>query len=107
MEFSHYSVMLEECIAGLAVISVLLYGGTQVMNGQKTIGDLISFLGALLISYEPIRRLTQLSANMQEGLSAARRVFDILDKTPKIKNSKIGAKIIRVLFGFTHIILYL
>ena len=77
---------ISECIAGLAIICVLTYGGIQIMNDQKTVGDLISFLGALLISYEPIRRLTQLSANMQEGLAAAKRVFDIIDIKPKINN---------------------
>jgi subfamily B ATP-binding cassette protein MsbA len=81
---------ISECIAGIAIICVLAYGGTQVMNGQKTIGDLISFLGALLISYEPIRRLTQLSANVQDGLAAAKRTFEIVDIQPKIVNSAIS-----------------
>ncbi|MDR2598452.1 MAG: ABC transporter ATP-binding protein, partial [Holosporales bacterium] len=78
---------ISECIAGVAIISVLIYGGTQVIDGHKTIGDLISFLGALLIAYEPVRRLTQLSANAQEGLVAASRIFDIIDTEPKIRNS--------------------
>ena len=77
---------ISECIAGLAIISVIAYGGWQVMCENKTTGDLVSFLAALLLSYEPLRRLTQLSANMQEGLAAARRVFDIIDITPKIRN---------------------
>jgi subfamily B ATP-binding cassette protein MsbA len=75
---------ISECIAGLAIIGVLLYGGMQIMNGSKTIGDLISFLGALLMAYEPIRRLAQLSANMQEGLVAASRIFEVIDTKPSI-----------------------
>jgi subfamily B ATP-binding cassette protein MsbA len=78
---------ISECIAGVAIISVLVYGGVQVIDGHKTIGDLISFLGALLISYEPVRRLTQLSANAQEGLAAASRIFDIIDTEPAIRNA--------------------
>ncbi|MDR1475761.1 MAG: ABC transporter ATP-binding protein/permease [Holosporales bacterium] len=78
---------ISECIAGIAIISVLIYGGMQVMSGHKTIGDLISFLGALLIAYEPVRRLTQLSANMHEGLAAASRIFEIIDTKPSIQNS--------------------
>jgi subfamily B ATP-binding cassette protein MsbA len=78
---------ISECIAGVAIICVLTYGGLQVMDGQKTVGDLVSFLGALLISYEPVRRLTQLSANVQDGLAAANRVFEIIDIQPKITNS--------------------
>jgi subfamily B ATP-binding cassette protein MsbA len=84
---------ISECIAGIAIISVLIYGGMQVMDGYKTIGDLISFLGALLISYEPVRRLTQLSANAQEGLVAASRIFDIIDTEPAIRNSSTPIRI--------------
>jgi subfamily B ATP-binding cassette protein MsbA len=84
---------ISECIAGIAIISVLIYGGMQVMDGYKTIGDLISFLGALLISYEPVRRLTQLSANAQEGLVAASRIFDIIDTEPAIRNASTPIRI--------------
>lgn len=79
---------ISECIGGIAIILVLGYGGFQVINDKKTVGDLISFLGALLLSYEPLKRLTQLSANMQEGLASAKRVFQILDIEPSIKNSR-------------------
>lgn len=78
---------ISECITGIAIICVLIYGGTQVMNGDRTIGDLISFLGALLISYEPIRRLIQLSANLNEGLAAAERIFCLIKLKPQIQNS--------------------
>lgn len=84
---------ISECIGGIAIILVLGYGGFQVINDKKTVGDLISFLGALLLSYEPLKRLTHLSANMQEGLAAAKRVFQILDIEPLIKNSKNTVKI--------------
>ena len=77
---------ISEIIGGVAIILVLGYGGLEVMKDQKTTGDLISFLGALLLSYEPLKRLTHLSANMQEGLAAAKRVFEILDIDPTIKN---------------------
>ncbi len=78
---------ISEFIGGLAIVVVLGYGGFQVIRDHKTTGDLISFLGALLLSYEPLKRLTHLSANMQEGLAAAHRVFSILDIKPTIKNS--------------------
>ncbi|MDR0744416.1 MAG: ABC transporter ATP-binding protein/permease [Holosporales bacterium] len=77
---------ISECVAGIAIIFVLTYGGLQVIGDKKTAGDLISFLGALIFAYEPLRRLTQLSANMQEGIAAAKRIFNILDTKPTIKN---------------------
>lgn len=83
---------ISECIGGVAIILVLSYGGSQVIHDKKTVGDLISFLGALLLSYEPLKRLTHLSANLQEGLAAAKRVFQILDIEPAIKNPEILKK---------------
>ncbi|MDR3031256.1 MAG: ABC transporter ATP-binding protein/permease, partial [Holosporales bacterium] len=80
---------IAECVAGIAIIFVLIYGGFQVIGDKKTAGDLISFLGALVFAYEPLRRLTQLNANMQEGLAATRRIFDILDSKPTIQNPEI------------------
>ena len=79
---------ISECVAGLAIITVLAYGGWQVMCGRKTQGDLIAFMVAIPLLYEPIRRLTHMSTNVQEGLAAARRVFEILDIEPTIKNEK-------------------
>ncbi|GHT89348.1 ABC transporter ATP-binding protein [Alphaproteobacteria bacterium] len=79
---------IAECVAGIAIIFVLIYGGLQVISDKKTAGDLISFLGALIFAYEPLRRLTQLSANLQEGLAAANRVFHIIDTNIEIKNAE-------------------
>lgn len=79
---------VSELIGGIAIIFVIGYGGYQVMHDNKTAGDLISFLGALLFSYEPLKRLTHLSANMQEGLASAKRVFEILDIEPSITNTQ-------------------
>lgn len=79
---------ISECIGGIAIVLVLGYGGFQVINDKKTVGDLISFLGALLLSYEPLKRLTHLSANLQEGLASTKRVFHILDIEPSIKAPK-------------------
>jgi subfamily B ATP-binding cassette protein MsbA len=77
---------ISEFIGGAAIVAVLCYGGFQVMHNHKTAGDLISFLGALLFSYEPLKRLTHLSTNLQEGLAAANRIFSILDIKPTINS---------------------
>jgi subfamily B ATP-binding cassette protein MsbA len=44
----------------------------------------MTFLGALLMAYEPMKRLANLNANLQEGLAAAQRVFALLDTEPTI-----------------------
>jgi subfamily B ATP-binding cassette protein MsbA len=77
---------ISEFIAGLAVVLVLAYGGYEIIHNKKTTGDLISFLGSLLLLYEPLRRLTHFNANLQEGLASAKRVFELIDTKPRITN---------------------
>lgn len=77
-----------ESMGGLAIISVIAYGGWQVMHHNRTTGEFISFIGALILAYEPLKRLSNLNANMQEGLAAADRVFEIIDAPITILNSQ-------------------
>lgn len=72
-----------ESLGGMAIVIVIAYGGWQVMHHARTTGEFISFIGALLLIYEPLKRLSNMNANLQEGLAAAARVFTILD-TPAI-----------------------
>jgi subfamily B ATP-binding cassette protein MsbA len=74
-----------ESLAGFVIAGIIAYGGYQVSHGYKTTGDFISFIGALIIAYEPLKRLSHLNANLQEGLSAAKRFFDLLDLKPIVE----------------------
>ncbi|MFO0989789.1 MAG: ABC transporter transmembrane domain-containing protein [Alphaproteobacteria bacterium] len=73
-----------EFLAGLAIVAVLLYGGWQVIHGGRTPGTFFAFIGALLLAYEPVRKLAKLNANLQDALPAAERVFAVLDLAAKI-----------------------
>lgn len=77
-----------ETLGGIAIVVVILYGGTQVIYGNRTTGAFISFITALLLAYEPLKRLAGLNANLQEGLAAAQRLFAALDLKPTIRNKK-------------------
>ena len=69
-----------ETLGGIAIVAVILYGGWQVIEGERTTGAFFSFVTALLLAYEPMKRLTQLNAALQEGLAAAERVYQVLDQ---------------------------
>lgn len=75
-----------ESLGGLAIIGVIGYGGWQVMHASRTTGEFISFIGALLLAYEPLKRLSNLNASLQEGLAAAARVFRVIDTLPTIRD---------------------
>ena len=73
-----------ENLGGVAVAIVIIYGGQQVIDGVNTPGAFFSFITALLMAYEPMKRLANLNASMQEGLAGAQRLFRVLDTEPII-----------------------
>ncbi|WP_417452789.1 ABC transporter ATP-binding protein [Kiloniella sp.] len=75
-----------ETLGGIAIAIVILYGGNEVIQGTKDPGSFFAFITALLLAYEPIKKLSKLNANMQTGLAAAHRVYSILDSEPNIKD---------------------
>ncbi len=91
-----YPIM--ETIGGFAIVAVLIYGGYQVIEGNKTTGIFFSFVTALLLAFEPAKRLANLNANLQEGLAAADRVFELIDAAPEIVDAP-DAKPIKVTKG--------
>ena len=76
-----------EVLGGLAIVAVILYGGQAVISGVKSPGSFFAFITALLLAYEPIKRLARLNANLQVGLAAATRVFALLDREPAIRDA--------------------
>jgi subfamily B ATP-binding cassette protein MsbA len=76
-----------EFLAGLAIVAVILYGGHQVIVGAKLPGSFFAFITALLLAYEPIKRLARLNTNLQEGLAAAQRVYHLMDREPEIQDA--------------------
>ncbi len=73
-----------EVLGSLAIAIVIYYGGSQVIAGTTTPGTFFSFITALLLAYQPVKNLSNLNANLQEGLAAADRVFTVLDGEPRI-----------------------
>jgi ATP-binding cassette, subfamily B, bacterial MsbA len=85
-------------LLGVAIAAVMIYGGHRVINGTSTPGDFFAFLGAAMLAYDPLKRLSTLNAGLQEGLAAAERVFSIIDSKPVIVDNP-GAKPLKVAGG--------
>ena len=75
-----------EFLGGLGIAVIIFYGGYQVIQGVSTPGTFFSFLTALILLYEPVKRLTNVNNTIQQGIAAAIRVFGVMDMTPEIKN---------------------
>jgi subfamily B ATP-binding cassette protein MsbA len=76
-----------ECLGGIGVAFIIWYGGYRVVNGSSTAGTFFSFMAAVLMLYEPIKKLSKLNNNIQEGLAATDRVFAIIEQKSGIEES--------------------
>ena len=75
-----------ETIGGFGVCAIVTYGGFQVINGESTQGTFFSFMAALIMLYEPIKRISDVNNTVQEGLSAGERIFALMDTEPDVKD---------------------
>ena len=87
-----------ESLGGVTVAAIILYGGYQVMDGTRTVGDLMGFIAALLIAYAPFKSVASLQVSQQEGLAAAQRIFQVMDVEPAIQDRP-GAKPLAITGG--------
>ncbi|MBN1841184.1 MAG: lipid A export permease/ATP-binding protein MsbA [Deltaproteobacteria bacterium] len=71
-------------LGGVGIAFVVFYGGHGVVTGVSTPGTFFSFITAVMMLYDPIRKLSPLNNTIQEGLAAAVRIFDILDTESEI-----------------------
>jgi subfamily B ATP-binding cassette protein MsbA len=74
-----------EILGGIGAALVIWYGGYQVIVGSSTPGTFFSFLAAVLMLYGPVKKLAKINTQVQRGLAASDRVFDILEMESDIK----------------------
>lgn len=73
-----------DIMAGLGFVAVLYFGGGEIINGNKTIGDFMSFFAAMTMAFEPLRRLANLGGSWQAAAASLERVQALFDTKPSI-----------------------
>ena len=73
-----------EFLGGLGIAFIIWYGGSKVISGTSTPGTFFSFMAAVLMLYDPVKKLSGLNNAIQRGLAASDRVFDIIDRKSEI-----------------------
>ncbi len=71
-----------ELLSTVAIAAILLYGGSQTIEGAIQIGVIVAFVGYLQVFFEPIQQLSQLYTTYQQGMAALDKIFDLLDTEP-------------------------
>ena len=73
-----------EIISAIAIAIVVFFAGYRSMQGAITLGEFVSFLAALMLAYQPVRALAGINIGMQEGIAAAKRIYEIIDQKNEI-----------------------
>ena len=82
------SAPLMELLGGIAAAVIIWVGGYMIFRGELTPGTFFSFLAAVFMLYAPIRELSKINLEIQEGLAAATRVYELLDTPTEIKDEE-------------------
>jgi len=75
-----------ETITGVAVAIVVFAGGYLSINNQIEVGSFFSFLTALMLAYQPVKALSGVNIGVNEGLVAAKRIYELLDNEDQVSN---------------------
>lgn len=73
---------LVDVITGIGFFAVLMLGGSEVAAGTRTTGEFMSFFTAMALTFQPIRRLSDLAGQWQVAEASLERVFTLFDTQP-------------------------
>lgn len=80
MRIYFLSPIVLETVGIVAVAFLLLYVQQSIVRGDMTLGGFATFLVAMFKAYDPLRRLSRLQHDLQQGLASAARIFRLLDE---------------------------
>ena len=69
-----------ETLAGLAIAGVILISGYLIVEGGQTPGSIMAFITALLLAYEPAKRLARSRVSLEKGMVGVRLMYEIADR---------------------------
>ncbi len=77
--------------AGIAQLAIVVYGGSLVIEGEMSVGDLVFFLACLNMLLQPIRMAGNFVTLVQRAAVASRRLFEVFDAPPEIEDAPSAA----------------
>jgi subfamily B ATP-binding cassette protein MsbA len=87
MRIYFLSPIVLETVGIIAVAALLLYAENLIRSGkQLTPGGLAAFIVCMFRTYDPIRRLSRLQHDLQQGLASAARIFRVMDEQMEMRD---------------------
>lgn len=80
-------------MGSVSIAAVIWYGGFNVIQGETTPGAFMSFIASILLAYRPLRVISGFNTQLNEGMAAAARFFESIDRTPTITDAPNAASL--------------
>src|SRR5204863_3364881 len=87
---------LIEIFGAITIVGLMSYAVTRIKTGTLTPGDFVSFVFALLLLYEPVKRLVGIHNIFEQALGASQKVFEYLDRGQNIVEKAGAARLHRL-----------
>lgn len=81
---------LIDIMTGIGFLGVMIYGGGEIISGEKTVGQFMTFFTAMSLTFEPLRRLGTMSGQWQMASASIDRVRGVLDEKPTLLSPETG-----------------
>ena len=78
---------LTEMLGVLMAVVLLWYVGSKMVSGDAGSGRFLLFIVGMLSMMQPIKSMSQVNIKVQQGLAAAKRIFEVLDTVPTVRNA--------------------
>ncbi|SMY08965.1 ABC transporter ATP-binding protein [Flavimaricola marinus] len=75
---------LIDVMTGLGFLGVLIYGGSEIIAGDKTVGQFVAFFTSMSLAFEPLRRLGNISGLWQAAAASIERIKSLFDAEPTL-----------------------
>ena len=73
-----------DVMAGVGFLAVIVFGGSEIIEGEKTVGQFMAFFTAMAIAFDPLRRLAKVFGTWQAAAAAIERLRDVFDTKPTL-----------------------
>ncbi|GIT86893.1 ABC transporter ATP-binding protein [Roseobacter sp. OBYS 0001] len=73
-----------DVMSGFGFMAVILYGGSEIISGEKTVGQFMSFFTAMGFAFDPMRRLASISGQIQIASASIERLKELMEMPVKL-----------------------
>jgi len=70
--------------SAIGFLVVVYFGGSQIISGEKSLGEFMSFFTALALVFDPMRRLSTIAGQIQAAMASLERLYAVLETQPTI-----------------------